>query len=135
MKKKKKRNSKTKIQNLTQSVLNILKSEPNKNFNYKQICTKLGITDSSGRNQVIKKLHQLKAKGKIEEIDRGKFKMIKAIDYYTGTIDINTRGTGYVITEELQEDIMIPRRSIGQALHGDRVEVYVYHRRRYDRSA
>ncbi len=130
MKKKKKRSSKTKIQNLSQTVLNILKSEPNKNFNYKQICSKLGITDSSGRNQVIKKLHQFKAKGKIEEIDRGKFKIIKAIDYYTGTIDINTRGTGYVITEELQEDIMIPRRSIGQALHGDLVEVYVYHRRR-----
>jgi len=130
MKKKKKRNSKTKFQNLTQSILNVLKQEPNKNFNYKQVCAKLSITDASTRNQVIKKLHQLKSKGQIEELDRGKFKIIKAIDYYTGRIDISTRGTGYVITEELQEDIMIPRRSLGQALNGDHVEVYVYHRRR-----
>ncbi|ARN78492.1 ribonuclease R [Nonlabens spongiae] len=130
MKKKKNRKSKTKFKNLSQSVLNVLKQDPNKNFNYKQVCGKLSITDSSGRNQVIKKLHQLKAKGKIEEVDRGKFKIIKAIDYYTGTIDISSRGTGYVITNELQEDIMVPKRSVGQALHGDEVEVYVYHRRR-----
>ncbi|EAS20656.1 ribonuclease R [Flavobacteria bacterium BBFL7] len=130
MKKKKKRNSKTKFQNLSQSVLNVLKQEPNKDFNYKQICAKLSISDASTRNQVIKRLHRLKSKAQIEETGRGKFKIIKAIDYYTGTIDISTRGTGYVITEELQEDIMIPRRSLGQALNGDQVEVYVYHRRR-----
>ncbi|WP_124979135.1 ribonuclease R [Nonlabens xiamenensis] len=130
MKKKKKRNSKTKFQNLSQSVLNAIKQEPNNSYNYKQICAKLSITDASGRNQVIKKLHQLKSKGKIEEVDRGKFKIIKAIDYYTGIIDVSSRGTGYVITEELEEDIMIPRRSLGQALNGDEVEVYVYHRRR-----
>ncbi len=130
MKKKKNRKSKTKFKNLSQSVLNVLKQEPNKDFNYKQVCGKLSITDSSGRNQVIKKLHQLKAKGKIEEVDRGKFKIIKAIDYYTGIIDISSRGTGYVITNELQEDIMVSKRSVGQALHGDEVEVYVYHRRR-----
>lgn len=130
MNKKKKRSSKTKFPNLSQSVLNTIKQDPNKTYNYKQICAQLNITDSSGRNQVIKKLHLLKSKGKIEEIDRGKFKMIKAIDYYTGRIDVSTRGTGYVITEELEEDIMIPKRSIGQALNGDEVEVYVYQRRR-----
>ncbi|MEN8816553.1 MAG: ribonuclease R [Nonlabens sp.] len=130
MNRKKKRSSKTKFSNLSQSVLNTIKQDPNKTYNYKQICAQLNITDSSGRNQVIKKLHLLKSKGKIEEIDRGKFKMIKAIDYYTGRIDVSTRGTGYVITEELEEDIMIPKRSLGQALNGDEVEVYVYQRRR-----
>jgi ribonuclease R/exosome complex exonuclease DIS3/RRP44 len=130
MKNKKNRKSKTKFPNLTESILGILRQEPNKDFNYKQICGKLQITDASGRNQVIKKLHLLKSKAKIEEVDRGKFKIIKAIDYYTGIIDISSRGTGYVITKELQEDIMIPKRSVGQALNGDEVEVYVYHRRR-----
>ncbi|AZQ43153.1 ribonuclease R [Nonlabens ponticola] len=128
--KKKKKSGKSKFPNLTQSITNTLKSNPDQTFNYKQVCAKLGIKDASGRNQVIKKLHLLKSKGKIEEVDRGKFKFIKAIDYYTGKIDISSRGTGYVITNELQEDIMVPRRSLGQALNGDEVEVYVYHRRR-----
>jgi ribonuclease R len=130
MNKDKERNSKAKFPNLSQSVLNAIKQDPDKTYNYKQICAQLNITDSSGRNQVIKKLHQLKSKGKIEEIDRGKFKIIKAIDYYIGRIDVSTRGTGYVITEELDEDIMIPKRSLGQALNGDEVEVYVYNRKR-----
>jgi ribonuclease R len=130
MNKDKKNSSKTNFPNLSQSVLNAIKQDPDKSYNYKQICALLNITDSSGRNQVIKKLHQLKSKSKIEEIDRGKFKIIKAIDYYTGRIDVSTRGTGYVITEELDEDIMIPKRSLGQALNGDQVEVYVYNRKR-----
>jgi ribonuclease R/exosome complex exonuclease DIS3/RRP44 len=130
MKKDNNRKSKTKFPNLSQSILNVLRAEPSKDFNYKQVCSKLSIADSSGRNQVIKKLHLLKTKGNVEEVDRGKFKIIKAIDYFTGIIDISSRGTGYVITKELQEDIMIPKRSVGQALNGDEVEVYVYHRRR-----
>lgn len=130
MNNKKKSNVKTKFSNLSQSVLNAVKQDPSKSYNYKQICAQLNITDTSGRNQVIKKLHQLKSKGKIEEIERGKFKIIKAIDYYTGRIDVSARGTGYVITEELEEDIMIPKRSLGQALNGDEVEVYVYNRKR-----
>jgi ribonuclease R/exosome complex exonuclease DIS3/RRP44 len=130
MKNNKNSKSKAKFPNLSQSILNVLRAEPNQDFNYKQVCGKLSITDSSGRNQVIKKLHLLKTKGNVEEVDRGKFKILKAIDYYTGTIDISSRGTGYVITKELQEDIMIPKKSVGQALNGDEVEVYVYHRRR-----
>jgi ribonuclease R/exosome complex exonuclease DIS3/RRP44 len=125
-----KKPSKSKFQNLTQAILNAFKTDENSSLNYKQICAKLSIRDTSGRNQVIKKLHQLKAKGQVEEIDPGKFKMIKSIDYYTGKIDISARGTGYVITNELQEDIMVPRKSLGQALNGDEVEVHVYHRRR-----
>lgn len=130
MRKNNKKDPKTKFENLSQSVISVLKKDANKTFNYKQVCAVLSIVDTSGRNQVIKKLHALKASGKIEEVDRGTYKMIKAIDYYTGRLDVSSRGTGYVITEELQEDIMIPRRSLGQALNGDTVEVYVYHRRR-----
>ncbi|BAO54827.1 ribonuclease R [Nonlabens marinus] len=130
MNNKKNKEGKTKHQNLTQAIINVFKAEQDTALNYKQICAKLNIRDTSGRNQVIKKLHQLKAKAKIEEVDRGKFKLIKAIDHYTGKIDISSRGTGYVITNELQEDIMVPRKSLGQALNGDEVEVYVYHRRR-----
>jgi ribonuclease R len=130
MNKNNKNTSNTKFSNLSQSVLDTIKQDPNKTYNYKQICSHLSITDSSGRNHVIKQLHQLKSKGKIEETDRGKFKIIKGIDYYIGRIDVSTRGTGYVITEELEEDIMIPKRSLGKALNGDEVEVYVYKRKR-----
>ena len=74
--KKKRRSRNNKISNLTNTILSILKKERNKTFNYKQIASKLGVNDASSRNQIIKKLAQLKVKGEIEEVDRGKFKAI-----------------------------------------------------------
>ena len=63
-KKKGRRNNKT--SNLTNTILSILKKERNKAFNHKQIAAKLDVNDSSSRNQIIKKLQQLKAKQEIE---------------------------------------------------------------------
>lgn len=127
-KKKKKSN---KIPNLTNTILKILKKEPKKTFNYRQIASKLGVDDPSSRNQIIKKLRQLQVKGKIEEVDRGKFKII-ALDnsYFTGKVDMGSRGNAYVVCEDLDDDIFIPRNNLNKAFDGDEVEVYVYRRRR-----
>ena len=127
----KKKKVSNKIPNLSNTILKILKKDPKKTYNYKQIAAKLGVNDPSSRNQIIKKLRQLQVKNKIEEIDRGKFKII-ALDhsYYTGKIDINSRGNAYVICEDLDDDIFVPRNNINKALDGDEVEVYVYRRRR-----
>ncbi len=63
------------IKNLTQNIFKVLKENTNKSYNYKQITAKMGIVDSHGRNQVIKKLGELKAAKKIKETDRGKFQI------------------------------------------------------------
>ena len=55
--KKKKRSQK--IPNLTNTILKILKKDPKRSYNYRQIAAKLGVDDPSSRNQIIKKLRQL----------------------------------------------------------------------------
>lgn len=42
---------------------------------------------------------------------------------YTGVLDVTARGDGYVIVEGLDEDILIPQRAMGTALHSDTVTV------------
>ncbi|PNQ74816.1 ribonuclease R [Hanstruepera neustonica] len=126
--KKKRRSSKNKISNLTNTILSILKKERNKSFNYKQIAAKLGVNDASSRNQIIKKLQQLKAKKEIEEVERGKFKAIPTADYHTGILDLSHKGSGYVISDEFEDDIHIASNNINRALDGDEVEFYVYKR-------
>ncbi len=42
---------------------------------------------------------------------------------WTGILDVTARGDGYVIVEGLEEDIRIPQRAMGTALHGDTVTV------------
>ncbi|WP_025742234.1 ribonuclease R [Aquimarina pacifica] len=131
MKRKRSRRKKSpKIENITQGILKILKSESNKSFNYKQIASKFGVDDPSSRNQIIKTLSQLAAKKQIEEVERGKFKIIPNINTYTGFLEITSKGTGYVVVKDLEEDIFIPSNNLNKALHGDEVEVYVYRRRR-----
>ncbi|GAA0714114.1 ribonuclease R [Aquimarina litoralis] len=123
-----------KIENITQGILKILKSEPNKTFNYKQIAGKFGVDDPSSRNQIIKKLTQLAAKKEIEEVDRGKFKIVPNINTFTGVLELTSKGTGYVIVEELEDDIFVPNNNLNKALNGDEVEVYVYKRKRRGKS-
>ncbi|MUU79101.1 ribonuclease R [Winogradskyella endarachnes] len=129
MTKKKKKKSKKGISNLTNTILGILKKDRNKTFNYKQIAAILGVNDTSSRNQIIKKLHQLKAKQEIEEVDRGKFKAIVNTEYHTGILDLSSKGNGYIICDDFEEDVFIASNNINKALNGDEVEFYAYKRR------
>ncbi|MEH1007697.1 ribonuclease R [Winogradskyella sp. ECml5-4] len=128
-KKKHRKPSHNKISNLTNTILSILKKERNSTFNYKQIAAKLGVNDASSRNQIIKKLQQLKAKQEIEEVERGKFKAIVNTEYHTGILDLAAKGNGYIICDDFEEDIFIASNNINKALNGDEVEFYAYKRK------
>lgn len=129
-KKKHRKSSNNKISNLTNTILSILKKDRTQTFNYKQIASKLGVNDASSRNQIIKKLAELKAKEDIKEIDRGKFQIINNTEYHTGVFDAAQRGNGYVICDAFEDDIYIASNNVNKALNGDEVELYVYKRRK-----
>jgi ribonuclease R/exosome complex exonuclease DIS3/RRP44 len=130
MTRKKKTKSGNKISNLTNTILSILKKEKGKSLNYKQIAAILKLDDASSRNQIIKTLHALTAKKEIEEVERGKFKAVITAEYHTGILDLSAKGSGYVISDEFDEDVFIPTNKINRALNGDEVEFYVYNRRK-----
>ncbi len=129
MTKKKKRNPKNGISNLTNTILSILKKDRNQSFNYKQIAAKLGVNDASSRNQIIKTLAKLAAKQEIEQIERGKFKAIINSEYHTGILDLAAKGNGYIICDAFEDDVFIASNNINKALNGDEVEFHVYKRR------
>ncbi|MBQ0768177.1 MAG: RNB domain-containing ribonuclease, partial [Bizionia sp.] len=129
-KKKKRKPSHNKISDLTNTILGILKDDRTKSYNYKQIASKLELNDASSRNQIIKTLAKLKVKEEIEEVERGKFKIIINNEYHTGKFDATARGSGYVICDEFEDDIYIASNNVNKALHGDEVELYVYKRKK-----
>ncbi|WP_138432546.1 ribonuclease R family protein [Winogradskyella algicola] len=128
--KRKKKSGKKKISNLTNTILSILKKERNKPFNYKQIASIIGVNDASSRNQIIKTLAKLAAKQEIEQVDRGKFKAVVTAEYYTGILDLASKGNGYIISDDFEEDVFIASNNINKALDGDEVEFYAYKRRK-----
>ena len=130
MTKNKKKKSHNLLPNLSESILKILNQDSNKTFNYKQIAAKLGVDDASSRNQIIKKLKDLQGKEKVQEIERGKYQLIRSKDYLIGKLDMAGRGQGYVIVEDQEIDVFIANNNLHKALHGDTVEVYVFRRKK-----
>ncbi|MEO6346959.1 MAG: ribonuclease R, partial [Aquaticitalea sp.] len=126
----KKKKSNKGIPELTNTILSILKKDRNQAFNYKQIAAKLQVTDASNRNQIIKKLNELLAKKEIVEVERGKYKAVVNTEYHVGKLDMAARGSGYIISDDFDEDVFITSNNINRALHGDEVEFYVYKRRK-----
>ncbi|SFJ71905.1 ribonuclease R [Myroides guanonis] len=121
---------KNKDQDYRAKILKVLTKSPNKTFNYKQIAAQLEVTDTQGRNEIIKELKMLHSQNKIVEIEVGKFQIIPQIDYYQGYIDMTSRKTAYFVCPELEEDAFIPTNNLNKALDGDTVKVYLYNRRK-----
>ncbi len=118
------------IKNLENKILQIFNQNANKILNYKQVAGRLEIDDSNGRNQIIRKLSELKNQGRLEETSPGKFVIKDQSHYFEGIVDITSRGNAYVVCEELEHDIYIPSRNLNHALHNDLVRVYVYNRKK-----
>ena len=130
MSKKNGKPSAKKEKDFSRKIFKILSKDPNKSFNYKQIAAALELNDTQSRNEIIKELKYLASKEKIEETERGKYRVIAKADYVEGTIDMTSRKTAYFVSPELEDDIFIPTNNLNKALDKDKVKVYIYNRRR-----
>ncbi|MBT8285811.1 MAG: ribonuclease R, partial [Flavobacteriaceae bacterium] len=130
MTKKKKRANQHRKNEITRGIFEVLEKEPNKSFNYKQIASKLEINDTEGRNILIKRLGQLKAKERIREFEKGKYKSLENKILHEGKIEVTARGNAYVIVDGLDDDIFISNNKINRAFDGDIVEVLVKPKRK-----
>tara|TARA_R110002049_G_scaffold73024_4_gene189213 strand:+ start:773 stop:2998 length:2226 start_codon:yes stop_codon:yes gene_type:complete len=117
------------VKDLTKNIFRILNEDSSKTYNYKQIATKLKISDTDGKNQIIQKLVELTATKKVTEIERGKFKINADRKYSVGTLDVTSNGNGYFITDDYEDDVFIPNINLGKGLHQDTVKAYVYKKR------
>ncbi len=126
MSKKKKRSRSQRKNELTKGIFTILEKEPSKSFNYKQIASKLEVTDTHDRNELIKRLGQLAASNRILEEEKGKFKKVPSLaTYFEGRVDLNSSGNAYIVVEGMEEDIFVPNHRLNRAFHGDTVEVFL----------
>ena len=117
------------IKDLTKNIFKILNEDANQSYNYKQIALKIGISDTDGKTQILKKLAELTATKKIKETDRGKFTINQDRKYHIGTLDLTTNSNGYFICDDFENDIFIPSINLNKALHKDTVKVYTYNKR------
>jgi len=111
-------------------VMNIFRDRPKQYFNYKQLAKKLNISDLRTKQLLNEVLNQLCDQGKLEEERRGSYKFVPTTSNVTGRVQLIASGSAFVISEDTEEDIYIPRKFMSGALNGDTVEVSIWARRK-----
>lgn len=119
---------------VSQSIISdFLSTHPTQAYSIKQLAAVLQIRDSSGRNQIIKKLRKLEQQQLVKETSIGVFKWAQQKNYLEGQIQLTGKGKGYVQIEGWEEEVVIDKHRTNRALNKDIVSVYVYKRRRNGR--
>ena len=121
------------MKKLAVQVKEVFQGEPLKIFNYKQVSARLNITDTVQRNLVSKILYDLKSKGYIEEVNKGRYRSRQSGAYITGTVDMTRMGYGFITGTDIEEDVFVSNRNLNTALHGDKVKVRLMVRRKGNR--
>lgn len=119
---------------LSKKILDLFKKQPEKGLDFNYVLDQLKIEDTKTRNKVIRLLGQLTAKGQLKKVDDKKFQFDAVEDFYTGIIDMTSRGDAYVMVEDMEQDIYVSNKNLNHALDGDEVKVYVFKKRENSKS-
>ncbi|SMD14109.1 ribonuclease R [Pedobacter nyackensis] len=112
---------------LIQLISDVLEKSNNEAQNYKQVSAKLNITDAASRDTILEVLKEQARKGVFLEPEKGKFKLKDLKTFLTGKVDMTADGSAFVIPDdEFEKDIFVSARKLHNALHGDKVKVYIF---------
>ena len=125
-----KKNTGISRESLIGQILATLTKTPEQGFNYKQIAKRLNITDSSGMQMISDILRDLSKQGSVQEIFHGKYKIKITQGYITGIVDLTRMGYGFIKTDDLEDDVFVTAKNLKTALHGDKVKVWLYAKRK-----
>ncbi len=124
----KKKNITYNKKNLKRAILALFYEEPQKAFNYKQLSSLLRIKDPENQKLINLVLEELTETEKLEQIQRGKYKLKARTGYITGIVDLAQQGFGYIISDDIEEDVFVAQAKLRHAMDGDKVKVSLYAR-------
>ena len=107
-------------------IMGVFGRNPKQTYNYKQISKLLFFNDKYRRAVVTRTLDELVEQKQLEQVEPGRFRMLKRAGYKTGTVDMTHHGYGFLVSEDSDDDIFIARNNLKKALNGDLVKVFVF---------
>ncbi len=112
---------------LIQLISDVLEKSNKEALNYKQVSAKLNITDSDAKETILDILKQQAKKGIFAEPERGKFRLKDLKTFIIGKVDMTADGAAFIVPDdEFEKDVFVSARKLHNALHGDKVKVYIY---------
>ena len=130
-KKKKKNKSPKKLKNkLTDQVMGLFNENPARSYNYKQVSSMLKLKNKQKRKMVMDVLAELERSDYLTEVKKGKYQMALKSSNVEGRIEFTSQGTGYLVSDDIEQEVFIANKNLNHALPGDRVLVrlYAHHR-------
>ena len=120
------------------NILKVFANDPFSTYNYKQVSAKLGYSDRASKDLIISTIYELLNISAIKEESRGKYKLnpkyinekLVANSYVSGIIDMKQTGKAYLLQGKDDEDVFISANNTNHALHGDKVKVFLFPRRK-----
>ena len=120
------------------TILRIYGEHPFKPMNYKQIAKIMGVRDAAGKDVIFQVLETLNRDGQLVEHHPYSYTLNPDLVseygpkpyYVVGIVDMKSTGKAYVVPEDGGEDIQIAANNTGKALHGDKVKVAMFPKRK-----
>lgn len=114
------------IKNLAKEIIAFFKQNHSRLLNYKQVSAAFGLKREVERQQMNLLLQSMKQQGLLEEKEKGKFSLKISSNITTGIAELTASGAVYVIREDSENDVYVPKNANGGALTGDLVKVIVW---------
>ena len=105
---------------LNKEILSVFKNNQKRKFNYKQVLFKLKSKVNS--KDIKKSLFFLEKEKKIKQINSGSYILLKPIKMVKGFLDKTKKGSGFLVQENIENDLFISEKNINKAFDGDLVE-------------
>lgn len=118
---------------LREEITKTMNRNPNRAFNYRQLSKQMGLKEKEATSSLIPILEEMALEGLLIETERGKYLLKPVYAYVEGIIDMTSNGAAYLMSEDFEDDIFIAPRNVRNALHGDKVRIYLYAKRPGDR--
>ena len=121
---------------MARNVLSLLKSYPEQAFSTKQLLKELRVTKQKARGELVEVLLTLEEAGAVKQTPNREFMAVfQQPAEYVGIVDYVNPAYGFVITDDLEEDIWISTPNLNRAFDGDKVRVQLINkkgRKRYE---
>jgi ribonuclease R len=110
-------------ESLDQRILQFLARFPNESFKSKELSRRIGIRTEKDEQLFKRALRSLQDDQKILRIHGKRYSHLHKAQLFFGELEMTSRGFGIVTVEEGGEELFIGQDQLGDASHGDTVEV------------
>ena len=111
------------LESLDDRILQFLVRYPNESFKSKELSRRMGIRTEKDEQLFKRALRSLQDDKKILRIHGKRYSHLHKAQLFFGEVEITSRGFGIVTVEEGGEELFIGQDNLGDASHGDTVEV------------